>query len=125
MQHGSLQNLLAAKSNSREGGAHLKQWEVGEGMTLIQWTDRHAYTVIDVQGEGEKQVVTIQRDIATAQGEMARDGYTYERDPKGATEVVRFGDAGWRTVKRSTGRYGKKAGYAVKPGRDEHYDYSF
>lgn len=132
MQHGSLSNVLSAGSNSREGKAHEYQWEVGQGATVLHWTDRHAYTVIAVEGEGEKQVVTIQRDEVAIKtgpngepGTMARYGYDYAANPEGDTHVVRFGAAGWRTVKESTGRYGKKAGYGVMPGRSERYDYGF
>ena len=51
MQHGSLQNLLMGSGTAPK---------VGEGATILGWTDRHAATVIEVSKSGK--AVSVQRD---------------------------------------------------------------
>lgn len=102
--------------------------EVGDGMTLCLWSDRHAYTVI----KKTKTTVTLRRCKATLNpnwkpewipGGFAahctnqnEQTYTYEEDPQG--EVI---TAHWSEKK--SGYYHK--GCHVIPGRHEFYDYNF
>ena len=52
MQHGSLQNLLMGSGTTAP--------KVGEGATILGWTDRHAATVVAVSKSGK--AVSVQRD---------------------------------------------------------------
>lgn len=89
---------------------------VGDGATHVMWTDRHAYTVIEVSASGK--TVKVQRDKATrtdGRGMTDAQSYKYEPDPQGAVRTVRLTKRGWRSN-----------GEAVLMGvRDEYYDYSF
>lgn len=101
-------------------------WTVGDGATVVLYTDRHAYTVIKVTAK----TITIQRDKAIADpgwtpdftpggflGHTSNDrdrAYTYEADPEGGTLVARLTKTGWRT-----------GGRRVLPGRHEFYDSNF
>lgn len=120
--YGSLQNQMAGEANRPGEAEH--QWKVGDGATLVMWTDRQAFTVIDVSKDGK--TITLQRDKAYfTPGSMGTSVDRYEQDTDGATYVAKHGAAGWRTVNESTGRYGKKAGYRVITGRSEYHDPSF
>jgi len=93
--------------------------EVGMGATRLMWTDRHAYTVIEVSRNGKRCVV--QRDKATrtdSNGMSDCQTWAYEPDPNGykATLSLRK-DGRWRRV-------GGTCLFAVG-WRDEHFDYSF
>lgn len=102
--------------------------EVGMGVTFVQWSDRHACTVIAIDADS----ITIQRDIAIRtddHGMSDSQSYRFERDPNGS--VRKF-----RKIKR--GQHKGKYAYPINyPGektelvklwfgvRDEYYDYSF
>jgi hypothetical protein len=102
--------------------------QVGDGVTLRLYSDRHAYTVI----KKTKTTITVQRDIATLakdwKPEVSIGGfaghctnndsqeYTYEQNPEGQTEVFRWSK-----------KYGcfKNGSYTLGKGRHEKYDYNF
>lgn len=105
-----------------------REIEVGDGCTLILWTDKEAYTVI----RKTKTMIVMQRDkaikdstfkpewvpggfsaICTNQEEQS---YTYEADPNGS--VIK---AYWSEVKGCYVHDGCK----VINGRHEFYDYNF
>ena len=52
MQHGSLQNLLMGSGTTTP--------KIGDGATVLCWTDRHAATVVAVSKSGK--TVSVQRD---------------------------------------------------------------
>jgi hypothetical protein len=113
MKYGSLQNVMYADSKSS-----IKP-EVGMGATLIMWTDRHAYTIIEVSKNGK--TFRMQRDnaIRTDENGMSdSQSYRYERDTDGGILTVRLGKNGvWKVLKSKT---------TVGIGfRREYYDYSF
>ena len=97
--------------------------KVGDGATELMWTDRHAYTVVEVQNNGTRLV--LQRDTATrtdSNGMSESQNYAYARDPQGEKVVV---------SRRRNGKF-VKVGNDAKNGRRfaigyrrEYYDYSF
>ena len=105
--------------------------EVGDGVTVNLWSDRHAGTVI----KKTKCSITIQYDTAilnpdfkpefeiggfaahcTNQGEQS---YTYERNPDGRIETYRWSN------KRNRYQGGGDGSITVSKGRHEFYDYNF
>lgn len=122
MQYGSLQNSMAGAANRPGEDTH--QWQIGDGVTLLRWTDRHAATVIDVSKDGK--TITIQYDsVVFAPGSMGTSVQSCDPDPNGAIEIAKFGRAGWRTVNPMTGRYGIKSGSRIIPGRSPYHDPTF
>lgn len=113
MQHGSFQNMQAANTLPKPN------FTIGDGATLVMWTDRHACTIIDIRKNG--RVIVIQEDTAIRtdkNGMSESQGYTFERNPEGRT---------WEATLRKDGTYkvkGSQTGVLV--GRRSHYhDYSF
>jgi hypothetical protein len=97
---------------------------VGDGVTVCGWSDRHAYTVV----ARTAKTLTLQRDRATLIPDFKPefDGfhcvnnidqdYVYERDPNGGTERAYWSDT-------KDGFYVR--GEPVITGRHEFYDYNF
>ena len=105
--------------------------QVGDGVTVCYYSDRHAGTVIKRTAKS----ITVQRDKATLDpnwkpefivGGFAghctnqnEQTYTYERDEEGTVETFRWRD-----------KYGSYCGSGDQPikiinGRHEFYDYNF
>ena len=119
MAYGSLVNTLY------DGDAtdFASQVKVGDGATVLYYTDRRAATVVDVRNNGK--TVTVQEDTATrTDGLGMTDAQTYEytRNLDGRTMTFTL---------RKNGRYVRKGdtmrgGLAVRLGVRNHYhDYSF
>jgi hypothetical protein len=95
--------------------------EVGMGATLLLWSDRHAGTIVAVNGKTLKW----QRDRAIRtddHGMSDAQGYRYEPNPQAEVETYTL---------RKNGRW-VKAGTPMKGGltllvgaRHEYYDFSF
>ena len=114
MEYGSLQNKLMAESND-------KSPEINGGLTILHWTDRHAYKIIWVSED--KTAMQIQR-------------YRAKRvDKKGMSDqqVYEYKDLGSQ-IKTLCLRNGEwfeqhKSGFtkvAILIGvLEEYYDYSF
>lgn len=106
---------------------------MGDGATLLGWTDRHAATVISVFNRGKAEFVVVQTDFAkVVKGSMQNGSaeYEYERNESGATYIFRKAKSGrWEQVNlnASTGRYIKSGGgYGLYIGkREEYYDPHF
>jgi hypothetical protein len=93
--------------------------EIGMGATVRLWSDRHAYTIIDVSKSGK--LITIQQDhvIRTDNNGMSESRiYQYSSDPQGHIDHASLRkDNHWRLKGRKT---------LVHVGsRNEYYDYSF
>jgi hypothetical protein len=91
---------------------------VGMGCTLILYTDRHPYTVVEVPSPTR---IIIQRDTAIRtdkNGQSDSQTYRYERNPDGEKLIVTLRkDGRWKVL---------KAGQVVALGhREQHYDFSF
>lgn len=118
MNHGSLQNVIAANTKP-------KAPVVGMGATRIGWTDRHACTVIEVRSA--KRIV-VQRDTATrvlkpgSQVMSDQQTYTFALDPSGSTYVVTLRKNGAWVSEGESMKNGTRfmIGY-----RSEYYDFSF
>lgn len=102
-------------------------FKVGDGATILGWTDRHAATItqIDYDRKANPKRVYVQEDIATrtdSNGMSESQEYTYAPNPN-ATHIA--------FTKRKNGRWVRegepmKSGQALSIGeRDEYYDYSF
>lgn len=93
--------------------------EVGDGMTEIMWSDRHAYTVVGVNASGKTLTVQPDRAIRTDDNGMSDDQrYRYEADPDAPTTTVRW------TVRKGVGAF-RAGGRTFALGRHAYHDYSF
>jgi len=104
-----------------------REIEVGDGVTLHLWSDRHACTVI----AKTKTTITIRRDKAIRNPDFRpvyeglccinqdEQEYTYEPDPNG--EVIR---CRW-SEKRGRYQTGSDGSMGISRGRHEYYDYNF
>lgn len=139
------------QSNLTATSEPVNPYEVGDGVTLCGYSDRHAYTVIAVT----KTQITLQRDKATLlngfkSGEPDAltftpggfsghtegvQRYAYEADPEGEIIVARMKRKlrkSWEQVGGEDGHYdhvyradfGHKSSHIIA-GRHEHYDYNF
>lgn len=108
MKYGALINLVYAEVRSPAP-------KVGDGATLICWSDRHAYTTVDVK----KTYILATRYVAERTDRNFQGGpqeYVYRTDPEAVPE---------RANLRKDGNY-YIGGQALKVGyRSEHYDYAF
>lgn len=100
--------------------------EVGMGATECCWSDRHAYTIIEVLTP-TRIVVQQDKAIRTDKNGMSDcQDYRYEPNPKAAKEELVFK----KTKRVPHGRWvrkheGIKGTPFVVGHRDEHHDYSF
>lgn len=102
---------------------------VGDGVTINLWSDRHAATIIKKTAYS----VTVQQDTATLSPDFKPEWiaggfaghcvnqdeqtYTYERNPNGRVETFRWS--------KKYGRYGTPGNPSLSKGRHEFYDYNF
>ncbi len=96
---------------------------VGMGATRLGYSDRHPYTVIEVNPNGKECV--IQEDKATrtdSNGMSDSQSYAYEPNPNAAKETIRlYKDGHWHIYMKGAGK-----GDVVMLGRrQKYYDYSF
>lgn len=109
--------------NNQLSGSNQPEPVIGMGCTKCMWSDREAYTIIDVS-ENRKTIV-VQRDSVKridSNGMSESQEYEYTQDPNGEIEVVTL---------RKNGRWITQ-GEPMKNGtgwligeRCEYYDYSF
>lgn len=112
MQYGSLINLIQDQTIPETP-------KVGDGATILGWSDRHACTIIGVHPKGKR--IEIQVDNAERiddHGMSDSQSYAYTPNPNGGTYTVTLRkDGRWKIA---------KDGRTVMIGvRDEYYDYSF
>lgn len=110
---GSLQNLQYGNMDSPTP-------EVGMGATYIGYTDRHAYTVIEVVNP---KCIVVQQDTARRtdkNGMSDSQSWEFERNPNGRRVTLTLRKNGdWRET-------GTRSGGTFLIGeRMEYYDYSF
>lgn len=90
--------------------------EVGMGATQLCYTDRHAYTVIEVSKSGKTCKVQADKAIRTDNNGMSEmQSYTFERNPEGAIVTLRKTKKGWT-------HKGQRFALGY---RSEYHDYSF
>lgn len=113
MAFGSFQNSMYS------GGFKAYVPKVGDGATELCWSDRHAYTIVEVRSERR---VVVQADIAkrTDKNGMSEcQTYLFEPNPKAPLVVLTLRkDGRWRRV-------GDKSGAFLLGKRMEYHDYSF
>lgn len=108
---------------------------VGQGATILHFSDREAGTVIKVAAaKGNATVITVQTDKATridANGMSESQEYRYEGDPAGALTYFRIEKDGryaqvhWnpKTLRWNKARGG---GHGLRLGhRNKYHDFSF
>ena len=122
---GSLVNALYALES-------VKVPSIGDGATILSWTDRHPATVIDIEEKGKFVYVTTQEDNARRvdnNGFSENQKYLYLPNPKGTTRHWRIdqrGDVEQVKVNPDTGRWNKLGYGGVYFGRREKFhDFSF
>ena len=106
--------------------------KVGDGATLLSWTDRDPATVVavEVTKKGE-WVVTVQEDNAKRtdnRGFSESQDYEYTPNPNGHKSMFRLEESGWREVRRNAkGRLVlTKSGAGIRVGeREKYHDFSF
>ncbi len=111
------QRELAARALA---GEHVPK--VGDGATEYCWSDRHAYTIVEVVSP---TCIRVQRDIAKCLS-YEQQTYSYEPDPSAVVQVLvltvtkRYPDGKW--VRKTDGFRGN--GFVIGR-RSEHRDPSF
>ena len=111
---GSLQNKLMAESKQPDT-------KVGMGITLLRWSDRHAYRIVKV-AEVNK-AITIQRYKAVRtdnSGMSETQTYDFKGLLDQKKELVRKGDQWYEKTVQGLSRISLLIGVAL-----EYYDYSF
>lgn len=95
---GSLVNRLMEQSKQ-------PQPEIGMGVTICMWSDRHAGTIVGMSRSGHR--LAVQEDTATMIGGSAMSEsqeYRYERNPDARIQVfTRRKDGSYRELGGSTG----------------------
>ena len=116
MQYGSLNNLMLTGTKGQPTP------EVGMGATELCWTDRHAYTIVEVINHRR---IVVQRDVAVrvdSKGMSDSQDYRFEQNPN-AKKVTYTLRKNGRWIKEGESL---KNGTQIRIGeRDEYYDYSF
>lgn len=117
---GSLENCIADSVPCK------REPFVGEGATIIHFTDRIAATITEVRMERGMRLVTVQEDTAIRvdeNGMCENQTYRYEPNPKG--EIRTFSlrkDGVYREREPGCGR----GGSVLRIGeRDHYFDFSF
>lgn len=90
---------------------------VGEGATVIMWSDRRPGTVVAISASG-KTVIVREDSYRRVDGNGVSESQEYEisPDPKGYVYTFRATKRGWRS----------KEGFGVTFGhRNAYYDYNF
>ena len=122
---GSLVNALYALES-------VKVPNIGDGATILSWTDRHPATVIDVEAQGKAIIVTVQEDHAhrvDENGFSERQTYLYTPNPNAPKRYFRITAAGnIESIYKNeeTGRWNKSRDGGIYFGkREKFHDFSF
>jgi hypothetical protein len=107
--------------------------KVGDGATLLSWTDRHAGTVIEVlEKKGDVAFIRVQMDNAKridGNGFSENQEYEYTPNLEGPIYVFkREKDGRWSECSKNTvtGRWNKRDGHGLRVGvRESYHDFSF
>ena len=121
---GSLVNYMQGNYGSRTVPA------VGDGATILSWSDRHPATVIEVATDRQgRPLVTVQEDNykrTDKNGFSDMQEYEYSRNLEGSTSTWRLENNSWVGVyKGETGRWKKTHGHIRMGEREKYHDHSF
>jgi len=111
MEFGSFNNMMMANSKPVESP------KVGDGATILSWSDRTPATVVFVSENGK--TIHIQEDNAVrtdSNGMSECQSYSFTANPSAPIQVVRLTKKGWKIVKGSRILVGS---------RSKYHDYSF
>jgi hypothetical protein len=115
MQHGSLQNLLMGSGTTTP--------KVGDGATVVAWTDRAAATIVEVSKSGK--TVVAQRDTARRidkNGMSDCQDYECTPNPNGCRETFTLRANGAWVEKGQPMRGGSRLSIGE---RRPYFDFSF
>ncbi len=91
--------------------------KVGDGATILGWTDRHPATVVFVSENGK--TIHLQEDDAKrtdSNGMSECQSYLFVPNPKAPVQIARLTPKGWKIVKGSRVLVGH---------REKYHDFSF
>lgn len=116
-QHGSLQNLLMGRTASQTEVIPT----VGMGATEVCWSDRHAFTVVEVMSPKRIKVRADKATRTDSNGMSDAQQYEFTPDPQGRERILTLRPNGkWVPVGES-----QKAPGFLLGVRSEYHDYSF
>jgi hypothetical protein len=122
---GSLVNALYALES-------VKVPNIGDGATILSWTDRDPATVIDVEEKGKYIYVTTQDDDfrrVDNNGISEEQSYLFIPDPGGSIRhwrITQRGDVERVMINEQTGRWNKWGDGGIRFGeRAKFHDFSF
>lgn len=99
--------------------------QVGMGVTVLGWTDRHPGTIVKIEKAGKYEVITVQEDKSKVISGTVFDGsaqYEYAQDTAGRLSHFRFRNNRWEEIHKSDkGRWVKSGGYGLRLGQRERY----
>lgn len=100
---------------------------VGDGATILSWTDRQPATVVEVLTVGKAQIVATREDgwkRTDSNGLSEIQTYEYTPDPNGYLQHWKLKASGWVNVRKnpSTGRWVETKNGGVFFGRREKYE---
>lgn len=105
--------------------------EIGMGVTMLFWSDRHAGTIVEMFKIGKRVALKVQADKVRridTNGMSESQSYECSRDPAGAVAWYRANvNGGWQKVVFNpvTMRWSKDGGGLIVGWRDAYHDYSF
>lgn len=121
-QTGSLINHMMSMGDSKEP-------KIGDGATILSWTDRHPATVVSF--DKKRSIVGITRDDYRRidnNGMSECQEYEYTSNPDGPIEYYKKDKNGsWSGVffNSETKRWNKRGGIIIIGRRDRYHDFSF
>ena len=95
---------------------------IGMGATELLYSDRHAYTVVEIFSPKKIKVQQDQAIRVDKNGCSESQTYVYKRDRNGSTRVLTLRKNGWWIPEGEKLRSGTVLSLGK---RDEHYDFSF
>ena len=104
-----------------------KEIKVGDGATLLYYSDRKPATIIDIKDDGKIIVVQEDNAIRTDNNGMSDcQSYEFERNPKGTIHEFKRTRANKNMyTDNGKSKYGEYGVYLGLGYRDKYYDYSF
>ena len=115
--HGSFQNLMMGRAASQSTATP----EVGMGATEVMYTDRHAFTIVEVISPTRIRVRADKATRVDPNGMSDAQQYEFTPDPQGRERVL---------TKRRNGKWVAVGESQNAPGfllgvRSKYHDYSF
>ena len=103
---------------------------IGDGATLLGFSDRHPATVVEVYRKGKFDYVVVQSDNYERidnNGMSESQEYRYSRDEDGSLYTFRLKGDSWEAVRLDsvTKRFRKTSGGLRIGVRERYYDFSF